>query len=51
MKLCIKCGHPPCPHCLTWCDEVLEVVDEDGERDVELCCDGECEYPPEKEVE
>ena len=39
-KICLVCGHPECPSCVVWCDEV--VVDEDG--DSNLCCDGTCTY-------
>jgi hypothetical protein len=44
---CKRCGHPPCPHCMDWCDVVLH---EDG--DVDLCCDGECDWDwPKAKVE
>lgn len=42
-QLCIVCKHPPCPCCMTWCDNTVAM--RDGLEWDELCCDGECTYP------
>lgn len=40
-KVCIVCGHPACPFCGGWCDQLL------GPEHDELCCDGKCTYAEE----
>lgn len=42
---CTRCGHMPCPVCMTWCDTVLIDDVDEYEEEVALCCDGECDYP------
>lgn len=37
---CVQCGHPPCPGCGTWCDELVP----DGDGDWNLCCTGDCTF-------
>lgn len=43
---CSKCGHEPCPCCLDWCDRLIRFTGDDGKEDVDLCCDGECDFDP-----
>lgn len=38
-RVCLRCGHPPCPHCVTWCDNM------DPNHVTTLCCGGLCTYP------
>lgn len=40
-KVCTVCGHPACPFCGDWCDQLS------GPEHDELCCDGECTYAEE----
>lgn len=59
-KVCLRCGHEPCPHCGDWCDVILYSDEDEGFRpegwntydDGKIddepypfwCCDGECVY-------
>lgn len=40
--VCLKCKHPPCPACGSWCHRELEPV---GVQDPYDCCNYECVYP------
>lgn len=41
---CLRCGHPPCSACRTWCDNMIPGTGI-------LCCDGRCIYPGEPGAE
>ena len=56
-RICYKCGHKACPHCLDWCDSVLHTKTEQGnwlgitleevkEEDYSPfpCCEQSCSY-------
>lgn len=44
--ICLRCGHPACPHCKNWCDAVVHVAvtldDGTTEPDAFICCDCDC---------